>query len=81
MVADESVAEGDELRTLLGPDETWADAPELGYLGRILNQDNSTLGRVQRGLKASAKPGVTTARYQESRIRHFHRTLGEYIEG
>ena len=40
-------------------------------LGRILNQDNSTLGRVQRGLKASAKPGVTTAHYEESRIRHF----------
>jgi len=66
---------------VLGPDETWADAPELGYLGRILNQDSSTLGRVQRGLKASAKPGVTLAHYQESRIRHFHQTLGEYIEG
>ncbi|HEY2427363.1 MAG TPA: aromatic ring-hydroxylating dioxygenase subunit alpha [Acidimicrobiales bacterium] len=64
---------------VLGPDETWADAPELGFLGRILNQDNATLGRVQRGLRASPKPGVTLAHYQESRIRHFHETLGHYV--
>ena len=50
----------------------WADAPELGYLGRILNQDTATLARVQRGLEASPGPDVTLARYQESRIRHFH---------
>jgi phenylpropionate dioxygenase-like ring-hydroxylating dioxygenase large terminal subunit len=66
-------------RRVLGPDETWADAPELGFLGRILNQDNSTLGRVQRGLHASVKAGVTLAHYQESRIRHFHATLGHYV--
>ena len=64
---------------VLGPDETWADAAELGYLGRILNQDNATLGRVQRGLRASRKPGVTLAHYQESRIRHFHDTLVSYV--
>lgn len=59
--------------------QTWADAPELGYLGRILNQDTATLGRVQRGLRAAVKPGVTLARYQESRIRHFHSTLDAYL--
>ena len=37
----------------LGEGETFADAPELGYLGRILNQDGTTFGRVQRGLHAS----------------------------
>ena len=31
----------------LAPGERWADAPELGYLGRILDQDTATLGRVQ----------------------------------
>jgi len=64
----------------LGPDERWADAPELGYLGRILDQDTATLGRIQRGLEAGTEP-VTFARYQESRIRHFHATLGEYLGG
>jgi phenylpropionate dioxygenase-like ring-hydroxylating dioxygenase large terminal subunit len=63
----------------LGEGETWADAPELGYLGRILNQDGSTFGRVQRGLHASVKPAITLARYQESRIRHFHATLDAYL--
>jgi hypothetical protein len=65
----------------LGEGETFADAPELGYLGRILNQDGATFGRIQRGLHASVKPGVTLARYQESRIRHFHATLDAYLTG
>jgi phenylpropionate dioxygenase-like ring-hydroxylating dioxygenase large terminal subunit len=64
----------------LGPDDSWAEAPELGYLGPILDQDTATLERVQRGLATSVKPGVTLARYQESRIRHFHQTLGRYLE-
>jgi len=64
---------------VLAPGESFADAPELGYLGRILNQDFSTFARVQRGLHASVRPGPTLARYQESRIRHFHATLGSYL--
>ena len=50
--------------------ETWADVPELGFLGRILNQDSSTFGRIQRGLKASARPALTLAHYQDG----FHTT-------
>jgi phenylpropionate dioxygenase-like ring-hydroxylating dioxygenase large terminal subunit len=65
----------------LGEGETFADAPELGFLGRVLNQDGATFGRIQRGLHASVKPGVTLARYQESRIRHFHATLDAYLTG
>ncbi len=61
--------------------QRWADAPELGYLGRILDQDTATLARVQSGLESADRPDVTLARYQESRIRHFHATLGEYLEG
>ncbi|HEY5251657.1 MAG TPA: SRPBCC family protein, partial [Acidimicrobiales bacterium] len=60
--------------------QSWADAPELGYLGRILNQDTATLARVQQGLRAVSGPDVTLARYQENRIRHFHRTLGTYLD-
>jgi len=63
----------------LAEGERWADAPELGYLGRILDQDTATLARVQRGLEAADTPDVTLARYQESRIRHFHDTLGSYL--
>ena len=65
----------------LASDESFADAPELGYLGRILNQDGSTFGRIQRGLHASVQPTITLSHYQESRIRHFHATLDGYLSG
>jgi Ring hydroxylating alpha subunit (catalytic domain) len=65
----------------IGPDETWADAPELGVFGRVFNQDGSTFGRVQRGLRASVKPATILSSYQESRIRHFHATLDAYLDG
>jgi phenylpropionate dioxygenase-like ring-hydroxylating dioxygenase large terminal subunit len=60
--------------------QSWADAPELGYLGRILDQDTATLARVQQGLQSVSAPEVTLARYQENRIRHFHATLGAYLQ-
>ena len=63
----------------LDPGETFADVPELGFLGRILDQDVSTFARIQRGLEASAKPGVMLSRYQEVRLRHFHQLLAEYL--
>ncbi len=64
---------------VIGPDETWADAAELGVFGRVFNQDGATFGRVQRGLRASVRPSHTLSRYQDSRIRHFHQTLDTYI--
>lgn len=60
-------------------DEPWTDIRELGRLATIFEQDMANLGPVQRGLHASGKPGVTLAHYQESRIRHFHRTLESYL--
>jgi phenylpropionate dioxygenase-like ring-hydroxylating dioxygenase large terminal subunit len=65
---------------LLGLDDDWSSVPELGRLGRIFDQDMSNLGPVQRGLQASVKAGVTLARYQESRIRHYLQSLDDYIE-
>lgn len=64
---------------MLGPDQPWADAPELGSAAMVADQDTDNLRRIQKGLKASRKPGVTLARYQESRIRHFHATLDAYL--
>ncbi|MDQ2811502.1 MAG: aromatic ring-hydroxylating dioxygenase subunit alpha [Actinomycetota bacterium] len=65
--------------TLLRADQKWADAPELGSAAMVADQDTDNLMRIQRGLRASRKPGVTLARYQESRIRHFHATLDAYM--
>jgi hypothetical protein len=62
----------------LGVDDEWSAAEELGPLAAI-DQDTANLERVQQGLKASHKAGVTFADYQESRLRHFHFTLDEYV--
>ncbi|NNH68519.1 aromatic ring-hydroxylating dioxygenase subunit alpha [Nocardia uniformis] len=63
----------------LGPDEDFSAAPELGGLVPVFNQDLSNLPKVQRGLKAMTKPGVTLANYQEIRIRQFHRDLDAHL--
>ncbi|MFM9864139.1 MAG: aromatic ring-hydroxylating oxygenase subunit alpha [Micropepsaceae bacterium] len=65
---------------LLGPDQKWADAPELGSAAMVADQDTDNLMRIQKGLRTSRKPGVTLARYQESRIRHYHETLDAYMK-
>ena len=65
---------------MLRPDQDWKDAPELGSAAMVADQDTDNLRRIQKGLKASKKPGVTLARYQESRIRHFHETLDMYLD-
>lgn len=63
----------------LEPHEKWSDVPELSFFGPVLDEDQEIMPRVQRGLRAARKPGVTLALYQESRIRHFRRTLERYV--
>ncbi|MEA5508784.1 SRPBCC family protein [Crocosphaera sp. UHCC 0190] len=64
----------------LTTNEKWSDAPELGGLGAVLDQDTSNLDRLQKGLKTAAKPGITLGTYQESRIRHFHHILTQQLQ-
>jgi phenylpropionate dioxygenase-like ring-hydroxylating dioxygenase large terminal subunit len=64
----------------LDPDQPWTDAPELGMLGKVFEQDSFNMPKVQRGLEAAAKPGVTLANYQESKVRWFHQKLSEWME-
>jgi phenylpropionate dioxygenase-like ring-hydroxylating dioxygenase large terminal subunit len=63
----------------LGADEPWSSADELGSLGPVLDQDTANMPKLQKGLKAGGKPGITLGNYQEGRIRHFHRTLDSYL--
>jgi phenylpropionate dioxygenase-like ring-hydroxylating dioxygenase large terminal subunit len=63
----------------LSDDEDWTCAPELGFLARVFNQDTANLGRVQAGLESAAHDVVTLARYQETKIRHFHALLDRWI--
>ncbi len=62
----------------LGQDDDWTDAPELGMLARVFNQDSFNLPKVQKGL-ASLRKDITLANYQETKIRHFHHLLTHYI--
>lgn len=63
----------------LGPDEPWSAAKELPILGPVIDQDMGNMPYVQEGLLASGTGTVHLGRYQESRIRHFHRTLDKYL--
>ena len=56
----------------LAPDQDWTDAPELGGLAKIFNQDQRNLPFVYQGLKATAKQHVRLADYNELKLRHFH---------
>jgi phenylpropionate dioxygenase-like ring-hydroxylating dioxygenase large terminal subunit len=63
----------------LGVDSDWTEAPELGMLARVFNQDTFNLPKVQKGL-GSLRKGITLANYQETKLRHFHWLLSQYIE-
>jgi hypothetical protein len=63
----------------LEPDEAWTEAPELGMLGKVFQQDSFNMPKVQRGLETTAKAGVTLGNYQESKVRWFHQVLEEWM--
>lgn len=68
-------------KRFLEPHEKWSDVPELSFFGGVLDEDQAIMPRVQRGLRAARKRTVTLSVYQESRIRHFRKTLNEYLGG
>jgi hypothetical protein len=59
--------------------QDWTDAEELGMLARVFNQDSMNLPNVQIGLEAAQNKEVSFARYQETKIRHFHHLLNQYV--
>ena len=65
--------------TYLKENQSWADAEELGGLGMIFDQDMSNIPEVEAGMRTSKKGAVTLGNYQESRLRHFHKTIDKYI--
>jgi phenylpropionate dioxygenase-like ring-hydroxylating dioxygenase large terminal subunit len=65
----------------LDEETPWSSVEAWGRLGGVYDQDMANLPYVQAGLKSSPDDRVELAHYQESRIRHFHRTLDKYIDG
>ncbi len=66
--------------TYLEFDDDWTDAPELGMLAKVFQQDSFNMPMVQKGLEQTAKTGVTLSNYQESKVRWLHQLLGEWVE-
>lgn len=65
----------------LALDQKWTEAPELGILGDVFEQDMDNLPYVHTGLKASMNNEVQLGNYQEIQIRQFQNTLMKYING
>jgi phenylpropionate dioxygenase-like ring-hydroxylating dioxygenase large terminal subunit len=64
---------------MLNADHIWADAPELGVLGAVLDQDSENMELTHEGLKVSKNQRVELGDYQEVRVRHIHQTLDHYL--
>jgi phenylpropionate dioxygenase-like ring-hydroxylating dioxygenase large terminal subunit len=64
---------------MLDLDTPWATVEALGELGGVLDQDTTNMAAVQEGLEATFAPTLTLSRYQEARLRQFHRTLRGYV--
>ncbi|MEA3299662.1 MAG: aromatic ring-hydroxylating dioxygenase subunit alpha [Pseudomonadota bacterium] len=69
---------------VLGEQERFSDAEELGVLGKVFDQDLDNLPDVQRGLKVAAMngaKGLILGNYQESRILQLHQMIERQIRG
>jgi phenylpropionate dioxygenase-like ring-hydroxylating dioxygenase large terminal subunit len=66
-------------RNFLRLDQKWTEAPELGGLGAVFEQDMDNLPFVQDGLHCSKNGKIQLADYQEIRIRQFHQTMDKYL--
>jgi phenylpropionate dioxygenase-like ring-hydroxylating dioxygenase large terminal subunit len=60
-------------------DQKWTEAPEIGGLGAVFEQDMENLPYVQDGLHCSKTGKVQLGDYQEIRIRQFHQTMDKYL--
>ena len=64
---------------MLGVDDDWTDAYELGMLTRVFNQDVYNLPKVQAGLESGALDEIVLARYQETKIRCIQAELERWV--
>ena len=63
----------------LTADDDWTDAPELGMLGKVFNQDSANMPFVHQGMKATRRECIRLGEYGETKIRHFHKLLDEWV--
>ncbi len=64
----------------LGEDDDWTEASELGFLAKVFQQDSFNLPKVQAGLEAAQFDEISLAKYQETKLRHFHTLLEQWVD-
>ena len=69
---------GAELQ-MVETDTSWTTVPALGLLARVFDQDDANLPFVQIGLESGTLDEVTFADYQETKIRHMHTVLEDWL--
>jgi len=60
-------------------EQSWSEAPELGSLARIIDQDCGNVPFIQEALKSKKGGKVWTSGYMESMIRAFHDHYDRYM--
>jgi phenylpropionate dioxygenase-like ring-hydroxylating dioxygenase large terminal subunit len=67
-------------KTVIPAEAKFADSP-MGRLGAIFDQDYVNIQNVWKGLQSTVSKGVILGRYQESRIRHYHKRIDDFLAG
>ena len=63
----------------LPKDKPFSECQALGRLGPIFDQDYENIVGISRGLNSTWSDGLVLSKYQESRIRHYHNRIDEFI--
>lgn len=67
-------------KIVIPDDAKFADSP-MGRLGAIFDQDYVNIQNVWKGLHSTMSKGLVLSRYQESRIRHYHKRIDDFLAG
>ncbi len=78
-VPDSGEAPAPAVCTRLTLDQSWKEAPRMGGLADVFEQDMENLPMVQAGLKSTGKRGVSFGNYQEARLRQIHQMIDQFI--
>ncbi len=63
----------------LDADDDWTNAPELGMLAKVFNQDLRNLPFVFQGMKATKRECLRLGDYNELKLRHFHQLYEKWV--
>ncbi|GAA5063185.1 hypothetical protein GCM10023208_34180 [Erythrobacter westpacificensis] len=63
----------------LGPDEEFTDAPEMGFIAGVLNQDVANLEEITKGLRNNQRGTMVLAGHHELKLRHFYKLYADQM--